>query len=179
MDSVTNAGISCIARGCEKLVYITIENCRQIDDTALIAIGSSCRNLLGITITDSLGPRFSDRGLTAIACGCPVLESISIICVNMTDAGVIVLAQKCFHLKSVTLDSSKMITNASLIAFATNSRKLQSVSFSRNKVGKVNLLSLRRKYLLAKTSEHNHPETSEHNRPTSVLSMLWHFISWK
>jgi F-box and leucine-rich repeat protein 2/20 len=122
MDSVTNAGISCIARGCEKLVYITIENCRQIDDTALIAIGSSCRNLLGITITDSLGPRFSDRGLTAIACGCPVLESISIICVNMTDAGVIVLAQKCFHLKSVTLDSSKMITNASLIAFATNSR---------------------------------------------------------
>ena len=36
---------------------------------------------------------------------------------------------------------------------------------------KTNVLSLRRRYLLAKTSEHN--------RSTSLLSMLWHFISYK
>ena len=176
ISSVTNAGISCIAKGCEKLLYITIENCRQTDDTALIAIGSSCPNLLGIKITSNYftpSSKYSDRGLIAIACGCSALESISILeCPNITDAGVIVLAQKCLDLKSVTLSSSRMITNASLIAFATNSHKLQSVSISCNKMeGKVNLLSLRRKYSLAKTSEHY--------RHTSVLSMLWHFISWK
>ena len=198
-EAVTNAGISCIARGCEKLTSITIRYCSQIDDTALIAIGSSCPNLLGITIaasTYSNTPKISDRGLIAVACCCPALESIIISHFpNITDAGVIVLAQKCFQLKSISLAMSK-ITDASLIAFATNSRKLQSVSFSlcdsitssglsilaaecaqmqeidlfmNFKVGKENLLSLRRKYLLAKTSEHN--------RPTSVLSMPWNIIS--
>ena len=200
-EAVTNAGISCIARGCEKLLYITIIDCGQIDDTALITIGSSCPNLLGITVTarfDSPSPRFSDRGLTAIARGCPAMESISLsICPDMTDASVIIFAQKCFQLKSISLASSK-ITDASVIAFVTNSRKLQSVSFyfgdcitstglsiiaaectqmqkiclfSCYEVGIENLLSLRRRYLLAKTSEHN--------RSTSLLSMLWHFISYK
>jgi EIN3-binding F-box protein len=190
---VTNAGISCLAGGCEKLTSITIINCSQIDDTALIAIGSSCPNLLGITIASSI-PRFSDRGLISVACGCPALESISISNdPNITDAGVIVLAQKCFQLKVISLKSLK-ISDASLIAFATNSRKLQSVSFdychnitstglsivaaectqmqemsflTLKEVKKENLLSLRRKYL------------REHNRHTSVLSMLRYFISCK
>ena len=120
-------------------------------------------------------------------------------CLNITDASVIVLAKKCLHLKSIRLESFK-ITDASLIAFATNSRKLQNVSlyygyyitstglsilavecaqmqsmtFQRTESRRrrdENLLSLRREYLRAKTSKHN--------RPTSVLSMLWHFISCK
>jgi hypothetical protein len=198
-EAVTNAGISYIAGGCEKLSYITICECMLIDDTALIAIGSSCPNLLGITITASSDhySKFSDRGLIAIARGCPALENISMsMGPNITNASVIDLAQKCFQLKSISSSSSK-ITDASLIAFATNSRKLQCISFyfsdcitstglsvlavecaqmqeiglfSCNKVGKENLSSLRRKYLRSKTSEHN--------RPTSVLSMLWHFISY-
>ena len=198
MNSVTSAGISCLARGCEKLLYITIKDCSQIDDTALIAIGSSCPNLLGITVIALVSYVLSDRGLIAIACGCPALESIAISdCPNVTDAGVIVLALKCCQLKSIFLTSSE-ITDASLIAFATNSRKLQSVLLdschyitssglsvlaaectqmrsmnfkTSRKVGEENLLSLRRKYLLTKTSEHN--------RHTSVLSMLWHFIPCK
>ena len=193
---VTNAGISCMVGGCEKLSYISMYKCSRIDDTALIAIGSSCPNLLEITIaSECLG--FSDRGLIAVACGCPALESIYMKrCPYITNAGMFVLAQKCLQLKSITL-SYLEITDASLIAFATNSRKLQSVLFDHcdyitstglsilavecaqmqkmqfrycKKVeGKVNLLSLRRKYLRSKTSEHN--------RHTSVLSMLWHFIS--
>ena len=222
-DLVTNVGISHIARGCAKLTSITIEDCSQIDDTALIAIGSSCPNLLGITVKatcDHYG-KFSDRGLIAIACGCPALESITISnCPNITDVGVKIVAQNCFQLKSITFSSSK-ITDASLIAFATNSRKLQSVTFDHchcitsiglsilaaectlmqsiwfktsKKVKKENLLSLRRKYLLANSlqngaTEHNHLTsllsnsiqngTTEHNHRTSVLSMLRHFISCK
>ena len=201
-EALTSAGISCIARGCEKLTSIMIINCNKIDDTALIAIGSSCPNLLEISI-GSTSPNFSDRGLIAIACGCPALGSISIsTCPNITDAGVIVLAQKCLQLKSITLFCSK-ITDASLIAFATNSRKLQSVTFDycdcitstglsilavectqmeqmsfkkAKKVKKENLLSLRRKYLRANSMQNR---TTEHNRPTSVLSMLRYFISCK
>jgi Leucine Rich repeat len=196
-EAVTNAGISSIAGGCEKLTSITIDRCDRIHDTALIAIGSSCPNLLEIVI-ESSNHKFSDRGLIAIACGCPALESISISdCPNITDAGVKVLAQKCFQLKSITLEYSK-ISDVSLIAFATNSRKLQSVTFNNcdcitstglsilsaectqmqkmsckrsKKVEKENLLSLRRKYLRAKTSEHN--------RHTSVLSMLRYYFSFK
>jgi F-box and leucine-rich repeat protein 2/20 len=158
-----------------------------------MTIGSSCPNLLGITIESSI-PRFSDRGLIAVACGCPALESISISNdPNITDAGVIALAQKCFQLKIISLKSLK-ISDASLIAFATNSRKLRSVSFdychnitstglsilavectqmqkmsylTLKEVKKENLLTLRRKYL------------REHNRHTSVLSMLRYFISCK
>ena len=127
--AVTNAGVSCIARGCEKLTSITIENCSQIDDNALIAIGSCCPNLLVMTIA-SYSLILSDRGLIAIACGCPALERLRISGrSNITDASVIVLAQKCLQLKSITLTSGK-ITDASLIAFATNSRKLQNVSLN-------------------------------------------------
>jgi F-box and leucine-rich repeat protein 2/20 len=138
-EAVTNAGISCVAGGCEKLLYITISDCPQIDDNALIAIGFSCPYLLGITVAASSDPyltveeaskyynKFFDRGLIAIACGCPALESISItICPNITDAGMVVLAQKCLQLKSITFYTLK-ITDASLIAFATNSRQLRSV----------------------------------------------------
>ena len=200
-EAVTNAGISSIAGGCGKLLYITMNDCNQIDDTALTAVGSSCPNLREITISASFhspSPKISDRGLIAIACGCPALESISISdCLNITDAGVKVLAQKCFQLKSITLEYSK-ITDVSLIAFATNSRKLQSVTFNKcdcitstglsilavectqmqkmtfktsKKVEDENLLSLRRKYLRAKTSEHN--------SHTSALSILRYFISRK
>ena len=226
-DAVTNAGISCIARGCKKLTSITIDYCRRIDDTALIAIGSSCPNLRTLIVfgtspdlrtldskIESVRPEFSNRGLIAIARGCPALESITMSAgLNITDASVIVLAKKCLQLKSITLDFSK-ISDASLIAFATNSRKLQNVSFcycnyitpiglsilaaecaqmqemdigSCKKVGTENLLSLRRKYLRLKTSEHIHPETSEHIhsetsehiQPTSLLSMLRYYFSCK
>jgi F-box and leucine-rich repeat protein 2/20 len=200
-QKVSKSGISFIVRGCEKLTSITMKNCRRIDDTALIAIGSSCANLREITMEkhiNSTSQEFSDRGLTAIACGCPALESISIsYSPNITDASVIVLAQKCLQLKSITLTSSN-ITDASLIAFATNSRKLQSASIDHchyitstglsilaaecaqmrsmkiktcKKVEQANLLSLRRKYLRSKTSEHI--------RPTSVLSMLRYYLSCK
>jgi F-box and leucine-rich repeat protein 2/20 len=196
-EAVSNFGISCIAGGCKKLTSITIFSCWKIDDTTLIAIGSSCPNLREIVIA-SAWHKFSDRGLVAIARGCPALESISISdSPNITDAGVIVLAQKCLQLKSISFSSSK-ITDASLNAFAKISRKLQRASFyscdcitstglsilaaectqmqkiyliKSEKVEEENLLSLRRKYLLAKTSENN--------RRTSVLSMLWHFISCK
>jgi F-box and leucine-rich repeat protein 2/20 len=203
LEAVTNAGISRIARGCKKLTSISIIHCRRIDDTALRAIGSSCHNLREITLkTDifsmSMCLRFSNRGLIAIARGCPALESISISdCPNITDAGMIVLAQKCFQLKSITFYSSK-ITDASLIAFAKNSRKLQRASFCScdcitstglsilsvectqmqkmrfsfcKKVGEENLLSLRREYFRAKTFEHIHP--------TSALSMLRNYFSCK
>jgi F-box and leucine-rich repeat protein 2/20 len=220
-DLVTNAGISHIARGCEKLTSITMNDCSQIDDTALIAIGSNCPNLIEISISSSghNSQKFSDRGLITIACGCPALESISISnCPNVTYVGVKILAQNCFQLKSITFTSSK-ITDTSLIALATNSRKLLRVSFSychcitstglsilaaecalmqsiwfktSKNVKKENLLSLRRKYLLANSlqngaTEHNHRTsllsnsmqngTTKHSHHTSVLSMFRHFIS--
>ena len=205
-EAVTNAGISSIAGGCEKLTFITIDRCSQIDDTALIAIGSSCPNLREITISASFrspSPRISDRGLIAIACGCPALESVSIsYCPNITDAGVKVLAQKCFQLKSITLEYMK-ISDVSLIAFAKNSRKLQSVTFNNcdcitstdlsilsvectqmqkmsfetsKKVQKENLLSLRRKYLSGISLQNG---ASEHIRHTSALSTLRYYLSFK
>jgi Leucine Rich repeat len=191
-EAVTSAGISCIAGGCKNLLYITLKDCSQIDDTALIAIGSSCPNLLDIVIESSRP--FSDQGLIAIACGCPALERISIsYCPNITDAGVIAIAQKCFQLQTISLTSSK-ITDASLIAFVTNSRKLRRVTFNNcdcitstglsilavectrmqsmnfmtcKKVEKENLLSLRRKYLFSKYLQNL---TTERNRPTFSLS---------
>jgi F-box and leucine-rich repeat protein 2/20 len=204
-DLVTNAGISRIAGGCRKLISITINDCDEIDDTALIAIGSSCHNLLKVVIGSNLSSHnFSDRGLIAVACGCPALEWISISkCPNITDAGMTVLAQKCFQLKSISLRYSN-VSDVSLTAFATNSRKLQSVSFHRCdcitstglsilaaectqmqsmnfkissvKVMDENLLSLRRKYLLANSLQNG---ASDRNHHTSVLSMLRHFISCK
>ena len=118
-------------------------------------------------------------------------------CPYITDASVIVLAKKCLQLKSITLEHME-ITNASLIAFATNSRKLQNVSFTSchyitstglsilaaecaqmrsmnfggcKKVVNENWSSLRRKYL--------RPKASEHIRPTFVLSMLRYYFSCK
>ena len=200
-EAVTSAGISSIAGGCEKLTSITFPGWGQINDTALKAIGSSCPNLREITILACISSntlKISDRGLIAIACGCPALESVSIsYCPNITDAGVKVLAQKCLQLKSITLEYMK-ISDVSLIAFAKNSRKLQNVTFNNcdcitstglsvlavectqmqkmtfkrsKKVEKENMLSLRRKYLRAKTSENN--------RHTSVLSMLRYYLSFK
>jgi F-box and leucine-rich repeat protein 2/20 len=203
--SVSNTSLSSIAECCTKLTSITINDCSQIDDTTLIAIGSNCPNLSEISICSSGHNRqnFSDRGLITIACGCPALESITITdCPYITDVSIIVLAQKCFQLKSITLSSSR-ITDACLIAFATNSRKLQSVSFgychnitstglsvlavectqmrsmnfkTSKKVKKETLLSLRRKYLISNSTQNR---ASAHHRNTSALSMLRYFISCK
>ena len=78
---------------------------------------------------------------------------------------------------------------------AAECTQMQSMWFETSKkVKKENLLSLRRKYLLANSlqngaTEHNHLTsllsnsiqngTTEHNHRTSVLSMLRHFISCK
>lgn len=199
---VTNAGIVCMAGGCRKLKRVSLYDCRLIGNAALIAIASGCPNLLEISITAC--PYVSNGGILAIACGCLALESIFILsCTNVSDEGVIALALKCCNLQQISLARLK-ITDASLVAFAKNSRKLRRVFLeycehitsaglsiltakcaqiqlfyhhSCRKINKnENLLSLRRNYLRS-NSELN--RAAEHNHHKSAIAMLRYFISCK
>ena len=200
-DYITDSGISCLARGCQKLKHFNVRDIRKIGNVGLIALASNCPDLRSVEIFDC--GIIDDSSLTALAFSCPDLQDIALSeCKNITDEGLNTLALESRHLKSISLHTSN-ISDASLIALANNSRELQRIDLSschritpagmsvlavecaqikqitlkkcRN-VKHENLLSLRRKYLHAQT-EHN--GVSEYDNRKSVMSIFRHFFSCK
>ncbi|CAN1120530.1 EIN3-binding F-box protein 1 [Linum perenne] len=124
---------------------------------AAIAVGTSTRGGLGkLSIRgNNSGLGVTDLGLSAIACGCPSLRTLSLWnvtlvgdhglseiakechslekldlchCPSISDMGLASIAQNCPNLSSVSIESCSNIGNSGVEAIAKFCPKLQSVS---------------------------------------------------
>ncbi|ORZ10384.1 hypothetical protein BCR41DRAFT_357918 [Lobosporangium transversale] len=87
-----------------RLVYLGLSQCRLLTQEALRAIGHLCsRHLRRLEISS---------------------------CENFNDEGLIYLAQRCTHLRSLDLEDVTLLTDASLRAFALNLPRLERICLS-------------------------------------------------
>jgi len=98
---------------------------------AAIAVGTGCRGGLGkLFIRGNNQVRgVTDRGLSAVAHGCPSLRSLSLWNVSsIGDKGLCEIAKGCHMLETLDLSHSSSITNKGLIAIAEGCPKLTSLN---------------------------------------------------
>lgn len=124
---VTDEGVVTLAEGCPQLEVIDLNFCKKITSVSIAAIGARCSFLRSINI-GSIHFIYRDESISALAHGCPLLESIT---VNryvrntglyrdqiVTDKGMSVLARCCPMLQTMILDGFELITDVSIQAIA-------------------------------------------------------------
>ncbi|KAF9192795.1 hypothetical protein BGZ51_004780 [Haplosporangium sp. Z 767] len=87
-----------------RLVYLGLSNCRLLTQEALRAIGHYCKRHL--------------RRLELASCE------------NLSDEGLVLLAQHCIHLRYLDLEDVSLLTDTSLRAFGMHLQKLERISLS-------------------------------------------------
>eukprot|EP00899_Mesostigma_viride_P004199 jgi/Mesvir1/13780/Mv15949-RA.1 len=85
--------ITILAERCKSLSHLVLSNCPELTDVSLDVIADCCVNLTTLDVSDTL---LSDRGISAIAAGCPLLTSLDVSrCRNVTDKSLSDVGQKC------------------------------------------------------------------------------------
>ena len=97
--AITDGGVIAIAQNCPQLTSLNLDGCFHITDVGVIAIAQNCPQLSSLGLFECR--QMSDEGVIAIAQNCPQLNYLDLSCTDITDAGVIALAQ-CLSL--TTLD---------------------------------------------------------------------------
>eukprot|EP00300_Choanocystis_sp_HF-7_P009500 c16466_g1_i1.p2 GENE.c16466_g1_i1~~c16466_g1_i1.p2 ORF type:complete len:399 (-),score=90.88 c16466_g1_i1:87-1283(-) len=156
-SSISDNAAASIAQNLPGLTTISLAQVSGISPFAVSMIGERCKNLERISLTqmrvglsslmtltrhasnlthlDLAGCRdVGDVALQGFARGCRHLRRVNLRqCINASDKGVSPLVEACLQLEEIHLDGVA-ITDASLIALASYSKKLRSVSLSSHPV---------------------------------------------
>jgi F-box/leucine-rich repeat protein 2/20 len=111
---VTDSGLRVLGDGCKNLQDLNIVRCWRVTDKGLAAIGESCGSTIKFL---SLGfhSEVHDRGLRALAVGCPNLELLAISdCNNVSDAGIRTVVRRCKGLRILKITACLQVKDTSL-----------------------------------------------------------------
>lgn len=141
--TVTSAGVQAVVNSCRHLVNLDLTRCVALEDRVLRAISeaelqlqvlnlyalpqfsAAALGLLGgaaLTSIDMCGSKeLNDKGLASISKRSPHLKKLNCTwCVQLTDLGVIALAQNCRTLEYLSLHGILGITDKSIAELAKN-----------------------------------------------------------
>lgn len=131
-EGLTDDAVILLARGVGKsLKSLGIAACPKISDVSLEAVGLHCTSIESLSLDSEL---VYDKGVLAVAKGCPGLKVLKLLCINVTDEALRAVAACCFSLELLALYSFRRFTDMSVFF---------SSSF---KINKINLLSFEPNY---------------------------------
>lgn len=111
-EGLTDAGVVELALGCGKsLNTLGVAACAKITDISLEAVGLHCKSLETLSLDSEY---VSDKGMLAVAKGCPLLKVLKIQCVNVTDEALAVVGTCCLSLEFLALYSLQKFTDKSV-----------------------------------------------------------------
>ena len=128
---ITDEGVIALVQGCSQLLSLNLQQCtRNITDASMIALAQGgCPNLTSLNLCDC--KEITDAGVIALAQGCKKLSALNLkFCKHITDAAVIALAQGCPRLSYLDLGWCKQITNAAVIALAQGCPRLSHLDLA-------------------------------------------------
>ncbi len=107
-EGVGDEGIVAVAEGCGKtLKSLGIASCARVTDVALQSVGANCPILEKLYLESE---SIRTAGVTAIAEGCPRLNSLQLKCTNVTDEALLVVGHSCLSLETMALFSFQKFT---------------------------------------------------------------------
>ncbi|KAG2644766.1 EIN3-binding F-box protein 1-like isoform X1 [Panicum virgatum] len=98
----------------------------QLTDTAIRFVTTACRNLKSVCLVNCLS--LTNKAAWIIASNCPALENLVILQSSISDDGLSQVAKQCRNLKSLRIEGSLSITEASLKALVQDARRLESLA---------------------------------------------------
>ncbi|KAJ0092895.1 hypothetical protein Patl1_25504 [Pistacia atlantica] len=125
---LTDEGLADLTLGCGKsLKSLSVALCVNITDLSLEAVGSHCKSLETLSLdSDSI----HDKGVLAVARGCPLLKVLKLQCVNVTDEALIAVGTHCLSLELLELNTFRRFTDKSLCAIGNGCKRLKNLSLS-------------------------------------------------
>jgi len=106
---LTDSGLGALASGCRRsLKSLSIAACVKITDVALEAVGSHCRYLEVLSMDSEF---IHNKGVLAVARGCPCLKVLRLQCTNVTDEALLGVATFCSTLELLALYSFQKFTD--------------------------------------------------------------------
>ncbi|CAO2841327.1 unnamed protein product [Amaranthus hypochondriacus] len=133
--TVTNVGLSAIARGCPSLKSLSLWSVPTIGDEGLIEIANECPMLEKLDLFHC--PSITNKGLIAIAERCPNLTTLSIeSCHNIGNDSMLAIAQGCPKLESISIKDCPFVGDQGLASLLSSSSsvlakvKLQNLNIS-------------------------------------------------
>lgn len=128
MTIISDIGVVEVANHCANLQELTLSGCPLISDKSLEAIGKCSKQLRCLVVNEALtGPaEVTDRGIIAIANGCSNLDSLAVCrCMQVSDISIEITAKKCQQLQKLYISNCNHITDRSILALIQHSIKLK------------------------------------------------------
>jgi len=100
--------LSVLAASHQGLQKIALSNCVQITDDGMTAIAEGCPRLVSVVCRTR--KNISDRTLFALATACPDLAKLDFSFTGITDAGIVMVAEKCHRLRYLDVRSAQYVT---------------------------------------------------------------------
>ncbi|XP_027921804.1 F-box/LRR-repeat protein 4-like isoform X3 [Vigna unguiculata] len=123
-EGLTDSGLVELAVGVGKsLKSLGVAACAKITDISMEAVGSNCCSLETLSLDSEF---IHNKGLLAVAQGCPALKVLKLQCINITDDALKAVGTSCLSLELLALYSFQRFTDndKGLEAIATGCKEL-------------------------------------------------------
>ncbi|XP_057722975.1 F-box/LRR-repeat protein 4-like isoform X1 [Arachis stenosperma] len=125
-EGLTDSGFTEFALGVGKsMKSLGVAACAKITDVSMEAVGSYCRSLETLTLDSEY---IHDKGVHAVAQGCPHLKVLKLQCVNLTDDALKSVGAACLSLELLALYSFQRFTDKGLRAIGKGCKKLKNLT---------------------------------------------------
>lgn len=108
-EGLSDTGVVQLALGCGKsLKSLGVAACAKITDISLEAVGLHCTSLETLSLDSEF---ISNKGLLAVAKGCPLLKVLKLQCINVTDEALAGVGTCCLSLEMLAVCSLQKFTD--------------------------------------------------------------------
>lgn len=108
-EGLTDTGLVDLALGCGiSLKSLGVAACVKITDETLEAVGSHCKYLENLSLDSEF---IHNKGVLAVAKGCPLLKVLKLQCINVTDEALIAVGTSSSSLELLALYSFQQFTD--------------------------------------------------------------------
>lgn len=136
-ERIDEGGMAAIAKSCRNLNVLSLSNCEQLTDSALITIATHCANLSELKVTTRDIGLITDASLYALAHG-KFAESLRVLelegCRTITGAGILEIAKHCPHLKELNLSDTSVELMTTLPAAIPYLKNVHIFQLSQNAI---------------------------------------------
>lgn len=102
-EGLTDKGLIDLALGVGKsLKSLGVAACAKITDISMEAVGTHCRSLETLSLDSEF---IHNKGVLAVAEGCPHLKALKLQCINVTDDALKAVGTGCLSLELLALNS--------------------------------------------------------------------------
>ncbi|TVU37553.1 hypothetical protein EJB05_10873, partial [Eragrostis curvula] len=118
-EMITDLEIRCSPSG------TVVAGVPRLSDNGIQFVTGVCRNLKSVRLINCSS--LTEKAAMIIASNCPALQNLMMLWSSITDDGVSQVARQCNNLKSLHIEGSSYVTEASLRALVQDAKRLESL----------------------------------------------------